>query len=97
MKEEVVLSQMGSRLFLGFSEVNPETCANALFSVIKSKSDEELQDLEESRRNLAWALDHLAFDRRSFKNAMLTYSQLFPRKKRLKYGFSPCKYASFWF
>lgn len=75
LKEEVVLSQMGSRLFLGFSEVNPETCANALFSVIKSKSDEELKDLEESRRNLAWALDHLAFDRRSFKNAMLTIAR----------------------
>ncbi|MBQ4406615.1 MAG: hypothetical protein II852_06365 [Bacteroidales bacterium] len=75
LKEEVVLSQMGSRLFLGFSEVNPETCANALFSVIKSKSDEELKDLEESRRNLTWALDHLAFDRRSFKNAMLTIAR----------------------
>ena len=75
LTEEVVLSSLGSRLFLAFSEVNPEACAFAIYRMIVSKSDEEIRALEPARRNLAWALDHLAFDKRSFRWAMLTLAR----------------------
>lgn len=75
LNEEVVLSALGSRLFLAFSEVNPEACAFALYRIIAKKSDKEIANLEPARRNLAWALDHLAFDGRSFRNAMLTLAR----------------------
>lgn len=76
LTEEVVLSALGSRLFLAFSEVNPESCAFALQRMIVKKSNEEILALNPARRNLAWALDHLAFDKRSFRNAMLTLARL---------------------
>lgn len=75
LTEEVVLSTLGSRLFLAFSEVNPEACAFALHRMIANKNDEEIKALEPARRNLAWALDHLAFDKRSFRWAMLTLAR----------------------
>ena len=75
LSEEVVLNKLGSRLFLGFSEVNPEACANALWKIIRRKNDDEIREIGESRRNLAWALDHLAFDHRSFRNAMLALAR----------------------
>lgn len=75
LTEEVVLSPLGSRLFLAFSEVNPEACAVALHRMVEHKSDEEVIGLEQSRRNLAWALDHMAFDARSFRDAMLTLAR----------------------
>jgi len=76
LTEEVVLSTPGSRLFLAFSEVNPESCAIALHRIVSRKSDEEIKGLASIRRNIAWSLDHLAFDKRSFKNAMLTLARL---------------------
>lgn len=76
LTEEVVLSTLGSRLFLAFAEVNPEACAFALHRMIEKKSDSELIKIEPARRNLAWALDHMAFDKRSFWNAMLTLARL---------------------
>lgn len=75
LSEEVVMTKLGSRLFLAFSEVNPEACALALWSIVRKKTDSELIALEDARRNLAWALDHLAFDRRSFKNAMFSLAR----------------------
>lgn len=75
LTEEVVLSPLGSRLFLAFSEVNPEACAAALHRMIENRSDEEIIGLEPARRNLAWALDHMAFDARSFRNAMLSLAR----------------------
>lgn len=75
LSEEVVMTKLGSRLFLAFSEVNPEACALALWTIVKKKSDSELIALEDARRNLAWALDHLAFDRRSFKHAMFSLAR----------------------
>lgn len=76
LSEEVVLTKLGSRLFLAFSEVNPEACAFALYHIIKEKNDHEIIAIKDARRNLAWALDHLAFDQRSFKNAMFTLAKL---------------------
>lgn len=76
LTEEVVLSTLGSRLFLSFAEVNPEACAFALHRMIEKKSDSEIIKIESARRNLAWALDHMAFDKRSFRNAMLTLARL---------------------
>lgn len=75
LTEEVVLSSLGSRLFLAFSEVNPEACAFALYRMIANKNDEEIKAVEPARRNLAWALDHLTFDKRSFRWAMLTLAR----------------------
>ncbi|EJW92292.1 hypothetical protein EVA_19603 [gut metagenome] len=76
LTEEVVLSPLGSRLFLAFSEVNPESCASALYQILFRKSDEAVKALEPARRNLAWALDHMAFDRRSFRKAMCCLARL---------------------
>lgn len=76
LSEEVVLSALGSRLFLAFSEVNPEACACAIKKILEDKIDDEIKKIEPARRNLAWALDHLAFDSRSFKNAMMTLARL---------------------
>ena len=76
LKEEVVLDKLGSRLFLAFSEVNPESCGEAIFNIIWTKTDDELLKVDrETRRNLAWALDHLAFDNRSFRYSMLTLAR----------------------
>ena len=75
LSEEVVLSALGSRLFLAFSEVNPEPCAYALQRMIAKKSDDDILAIELARRNLSWALDHLAFDKRSFRDAMLTLAR----------------------
>lgn len=75
LSEEVVLSALGSRLFLAFSEVNPEACAYALHRIIVRKTDDEIIAIEPARRNLAWALDRLAFDKRSFRYAMLTLAR----------------------
>lgn len=75
LSEEVVLSALGSRLFLAFSEVNPESCAIALYRMISNRTDEQIKSLGSIRRNLVWALDHLAFDKRSFRNAMLTLAR----------------------
>lgn len=75
LKEEVVLTKLGSRLFLAFSEVNPEACAYALYQIISKKSNEELMAIEDARSNLSWALDHLAFDIKSFRNAMLALAR----------------------
>ena len=75
LSEEVVMTKLGSRLFLAFSEVNPEACALALWTIVRRKTDNELIALEDARRNLAWALDHLAFDHRSFRNAMFALAR----------------------
>lgn len=76
LNEEVVLSSLGSRLFLAFSEVNPESCALAIRQLLWNKDDEFIRQMGEARRNIVWALDHLAFDRRSFRDAMLTLAKL---------------------
>ena len=76
LSEEVVLSPLGSRLFLAFSEVNPEACALALYRILISKTDDEIRNIESSRRNLAWALDRMVFDHRSFRYAMLSLARL---------------------
>lgn len=76
LTEEVALSSLGSRLFLAFSEVNPESCAFALHRIICTKSDKEIAAIGSARRNLAFALDHLAFDTKGFRNAMLTLARL---------------------
>ena len=76
LSEEVVLSPLGSRLFLAFSEVNPEACSFTLYRLLVGKADDEIKGIESSRRNLAWALDRMAFDHRSFRYAMLTMARL---------------------
>lgn len=75
LNEEVLLTKLGSRLFLAFSEVNPESCSAALWKAVENKTDEEIGHIGDARRNLAWALDHLAFDKASFQDAMLTLAR----------------------
>lgn len=76
LSEEVVLSTLGSRLFLAFSEVNPEACALALYRIINDKTDDELRRTKDAKNNLALALEHMAFDHRSFNHAMLALAKL---------------------
>lgn len=76
LSEEVVLSTLGSRLFLAFSEVNPEACALALYRIVSNKTDEELRRAKDAKNNLALALGHMAFDHRSFNHAMLSLARM---------------------
>lgn len=76
LSQEVVLSPLGSRLFLAFSEVNPEACSFTLYRLLLGMTDDEIKGIESSRRNLVWALDRMAFDHRSFRYAMLTMARL---------------------
>lgn len=64
---EVVNTELGSRLFRSFVEVNPNALADNLYRLFGSMSIEQLKNVKEGRRNLVWALEKLCFDRRTFE------------------------------
>lgn len=63
---EVLNTELGSRLFRSFVEVNPIAVANNLFRLFGSMSIEQLKKIEEGRRNLVWTLEKLCFDKTTF-------------------------------
>ncbi len=71
----VLNSELGSRLFRSFVEVNPVAVSKNLTRVFLNKSKEELLEISEGRRNLIWVLEKLCFDKRTFtQSAKLLFS-----------------------
>ena len=64
---EVINTDLGSRLFRSFVEVNPEAVASCLWNMIGSYSIEELKLIDEGRRNLIWTIEKLCFDPITFE------------------------------
>ncbi|MCM8921563.1 MAG: hypothetical protein LC540_16120 [Candidatus Thiodiazotropha sp.] len=64
---EVILSNRGSRLFRALVEVNPYSTAEALHSILKQLSDEQLKEIAGNvRHNLVWSLEKLSFRDETF-------------------------------
>lgn len=63
---EVLNTELGSRLFRSFVEVNPVAVLNNFVRNFSNKSKEELLKIDNGRRNLVWVLEKLCFDRRTF-------------------------------
>ena len=63
---EVLNTELGSRLFRSFVEVNPIAIGNALTRVFGNKSTEQLLKIGAGRRNIVWLLEKLSFDKRTF-------------------------------
>lgn len=66
--EKVVCSDLGSRLFLAMSSVNPGAIASCLEQVLLHKNIDWVRDNIENniRRNLVWALEKLCFRKESY-------------------------------
>lgn len=67
---EVINTDLGSRLFRSFVEVNPVAVADCLWSVFGSMTSEQLKQIDEGRRNLIWTLDKICFDARTYEKGM---------------------------
>lgn len=69
--EKVVCSDLGSRLFLAMSSVNPVAIARCLNTVLLPKNVDWVRENVDGniRRNLVWALEKLCFDKFSYDNA----------------------------
>lgn len=63
--EKVVCSDLGSRLFLALSSVNPVAIAKCMYSVLSNKPIEWVKKYVNGdvRRNLVWALGKVCFDK----------------------------------
>ena len=59
---EVINTDLGSRLFRSFVEVNPDAVADCLWSVIGSSSIDDLRLIDKGRRNLVWSIEKLCFE-----------------------------------
>lgn len=67
---EVINTELGSRLFRSFVEVNPIAVANCLWSVFSNMNTEQIHQIKEGRRNLVWTLEKLCFDARTYEQGM---------------------------
>ena len=69
--EKVVCSDLGSRLFLAMSSVNPVAIAHCLNTVLIPKPIDWVKENinGDIRRNLVWALEKLCFDGNSYRDA----------------------------
>lgn len=70
--EKVACSEMGSRLFLAMSSVNPKAVSDCLYTLFNNKNTEWLKEniKGDVRRNYVWALEKLCFDKDSFQNLL---------------------------
>lgn len=66
---EVLNTELGSRLFRSFVEVNPIAVSQNFKRQFLNKSTEELLKIEEGRRNIVWTLEKLCFDKRTFSDS----------------------------
>ena len=64
---EVLNTDLGSRLFRSFVEVNPIVVAECLWRVFGKMSSEEIIKISEGRRNLVWTFEKLAFYGETFE------------------------------
>ena len=76
--EKVVCSEMGSRLFLAMSAVNPKAVANCLRYIFSEKDTEWIKSniKDGIRRNLVCALNKLCFAKESYDDAVVVLAQL---------------------
>ncbi|UWX68069.1 hypothetical protein NZD85_05570 [Empedobacter stercoris] len=66
---KVLNTELGSRLFRSFVEVNPVATSKTLWSIFNNLTYEEILVFDKGRRNLVWSLEKLSFDSKSFKLA----------------------------
>ncbi|WP_343329298.1 hypothetical protein [Polaribacter staleyi] len=64
--EEILNSNMGSRLFRSIATVNPEATVKVLTKNYLNQPKEYLETKVEGRQNLVWALEKLCFRRETF-------------------------------
>lgn len=76
--EKVACSEMGSRLFLAMSSVNPKAVSDCLYILFIEKDKEWLiENIKgDIRRNYVWALEKLCFDKDSFQKSSMVLAQL---------------------
>lgn len=76
--EEVLLSGLGSKLFLAMSSVNPAALASCLKDIFSNKSIEWLTNefKGDGRRNVVWALERLCFAKESYRDAITILARL---------------------
>nr|WP_068891228.1 hypothetical protein [Pedobacter panaciterrae] len=67
---EVLNTEVGSRLFRSFVNVNPTACMQALETAFSVKSTKDLMEIVEGRRNLIWALEQLCFRPQTFVSSV---------------------------
>ena len=67
---DVLNTELGSRLFRAFVEVNPIAVAKNFTRVFSLKSIDELLSITAGRRNLVWVLEKLCFDKRTFSEGI---------------------------
>lgn len=63
---EVLNTELGSRLFRSFVEVNPVAVSENLVRLFKTATKEYLSGIVTGRRNLIWVLERVCFDKRTF-------------------------------
>ena len=63
---ELLNTELGSRLFRTFAEVNPEATAACLWRLLSPMSIQQLQAIDEGRRYLVWALEKICFKPETF-------------------------------
>jgi len=75
--EKVVSSEMGSRLFLAMSTVNPNKVAKCLRYIFRDKDTDWIRGNIKGniRRNLVWALTKLCFAQESYDDAVVVLTQ----------------------
>lgn len=66
---EVLNTELGSRLFRSFVEVNPIAVAQNFKRQFFNKQTEDLLKVEAGRRNIVWTLEKLCFDKRTFTDS----------------------------
>jgi hypothetical protein len=67
---EVLNTELGSRFFRSFVEVIPGSIADNLYRNYAFKSIDELQQVDEGRRNLIWVLENLCFGQETFEKSV---------------------------
>lgn len=63
---EVIKTEMGSRLFRSFVEVNPKAVSECLWNIIGIMDIDSLKNIKEGRRNLVWTIEKICFDSNTF-------------------------------
>lgn len=66
---KVLNTELGSRLFRSFVEVNPIATSRTLWDIFGIQSNENLIEIVDGRRNLVWSLEKLCFDKRTFEES----------------------------
>lgn len=72
---EVLNTELGSRLFRSFVEVNPIAVSQNFKRQFFYKTTDELLKIQAGRRNIVWTLEKLCFDKRTFIDSAKVFLQ----------------------